>query len=59
MFAQAATDRPTRFIRAMILPAAYLGKSSLEYLNAEDKSKPKNQQYKIFTDMLIERGSGR
>ena len=59
VFAQAATDRPTRFIRAMILPAAYLGKSSLKYLNAEDKSKPKNQQYKIFTDMLIERGSGR
>ncbi len=36
VFAQAA-DRPTRFIRVMVLPLAYLGKSSAEYLNEEDK----------------------
>ena len=52
VFAQAA-DRPTRFIRAMILPAAYLGKSSAEYLNEEDKAKPKVQQYKIFVDLPL------
>jgi hypothetical protein len=52
VFAQAA-DRPTRFIRAMILPLAYLGKSSAEYLNEEDKAKPKVQQYKIFVDMPL------
>jgi hypothetical protein len=52
VFAQAA-DRPTRFIRVMILPASYLGKSSVEYLNEEDKTKPKSQQYKIFADMPI------
>jgi hypothetical protein len=52
VFAQAA-DRPTRFIRVMILPAALLGKSSLEYLNEEDKAKPKSQAYKIFADMPI------
>lgn len=52
VFAQAA-DRPTRFIRVMILPAAYLGKSSLEYLREEDKAKPKTQQYKIYADMLL------
>jgi len=52
VFAQAA-ERRTRFIRVMILPAAYLGKSSVEYLREEDKAKPKTQQYKIYADMLI------
>jgi hypothetical protein len=52
VFAQAA-DRPTRFIRVMILPRAYLGKSSVEYLNEADKAKPKTQQYKIYADRPI------
>lgn len=52
VFAQAA-DRPTRFIRVMVLPLAYLGKSSVEYLNEEDKAKPKSQAYKIFADMPL------
>src|SRR5690242_11958588 len=52
VFAQAA-DRPTRFIRAMILPVSYVGKSSVEYLNEEDKAKPKSQQYKIFADLPL------
>ncbi len=52
VFAQAA-DRPSRFIRVMILPLAYLGKSSVHYLNEEDKAKPKTQQYKIYVDMPI------
>jgi hypothetical protein len=54
VFAQAG-DRPTRFIRVMILPRACLGKSSIEYLNEEDKAKPKSQSYKIFADMAIAR----
>jgi hypothetical protein len=52
VFAQAA-DRPTRFIRTMILPASYLGKSSAEYLREEDKAKPKVQQYSIFVDLPL------
>ncbi len=52
VFAQAA-DRPTRFIRVMILPVAYVGKSSVEYLNEEDKAKPKSQQYKMFADLPL------
>jgi hypothetical protein len=50
VFAQAAADRPSRFIRVMILPRALLGKSSIEYLNEDDKAKPRAQQYKIFVD---------
>jgi hypothetical protein len=57
VFAQAA-DRPTRFIRVMILPVAYVGKSSVEYLNEEDKAKPKSQQYKIFSDLPLTIANG-
>jgi hypothetical protein len=52
VFAQAA-DRPTRFIRVMLLPQSYLGKSSVEYLREEDKAKPKTQTYKIYADVPI------
>jgi hypothetical protein len=52
VFAQAA-EAGTRFIRVMILPMAYLARSSVEYLNEEDKTKPKSQSYKIFVDMPI------
>lgn len=52
VFAQAA-DRPTRFIRVMILPLACLGKSSLTYLDEADKAKPKSQQYRIFADLPL------
>jgi hypothetical protein len=50
VFAQAA-GRPTRFIRTMILPIAYLARSSVEYLRDEDKGKPKTQTYKVYADM--------
>jgi hypothetical protein len=57
VFAQAASDRPSRFIRVMILPRALAGKSSLEYLNDEDKAKPKTQSYKICADAPISFGA--
>jgi len=53
VFAQGASDRATRFIRMMILPRALLGKSSIEYLNADDKARPKSQSYKGFADAPI------
>src|SRR3984893_3003216 len=53
VFAQGAPDRATRFIRMMILPRALLGKSSIEYLKAEDKERPKSQSYKGFADAPI------
>ena len=57
VFAQAAADRPSRFIRVMILPRALIGKSSLQLVNEEDKSKPRAQQYKIFIDAPIAFGT--
>ena len=53
VFAQGARDRATRFIRMMILPRALIGKSSIEYLNADDKARPKSQSYKGFADAPI------
>jgi hypothetical protein len=53
VFAQAAADRPSRFIRVMILPRALLGKSSIQYVNEDDKAKPKSQQYRVFVDTPV------
>jgi hypothetical protein len=53
VFAQAAVDRPSRFVRVMLLPRAWLGKSSVEYLNPDDRNKPRLQEYKIFADAPI------
>ncbi|HLH94941.1 MAG TPA: hypothetical protein VKW08_07475 [Xanthobacteraceae bacterium] len=53
VFAQAAADRATRFIRMMILPRALIGKSSIAYLKAEDKERPKSQSYKGYADLPI------
>jgi hypothetical protein len=52
VFAQGA-DRPTRFIRVMILPRTLIGKSSIAYVNEEDKARPKSQQYQIYVDASI------
>ncbi len=53
VFAQASADKPSRFIRVMILPRGLLGKSSIQYLNEDDKAKPKSQSYKIYADTPV------
>ena len=58
VFAQAAADRPSRFIRVMVLPRALLGKSSLALVNEADKAKPRSQQYQVFVDAPIELPKG-
>jgi hypothetical protein len=57
VFAQAA-QRPSRFIRVMILPRALLGKSSLQLVDPADAAKPRAQQYQIFVDAPIARPAG-
>ena len=49
VFAQAG-ERATRFVRVLILPRALIGKSSIQYVNEEDKAKPKTQQYRVYVD---------
>lgn len=53
VFAQAAADRPSRFIRVMVLPGRLKGKSSIAYVNAEDRDKPKSQSYKGYVDEVL------
>ena len=54
VYAAASHEKPTSFIRVMILPAALKGKSSIRYVNAGDRDRPKTQQYTVFVDELIE-----
>jgi hypothetical protein len=37
----------------MILPRSLIGKSSISYVNDEDKARPKSQQYQIYVDAPI------
>ena len=39
----------------MILPRALIGKSSIQYVNEDDKAKPKTQQYQVFVDAPLTR----
>ena len=55
VFAQ-AVDRPTRFIRVMLLPAALLGKSSIAYVREEDRARSKSKSYKGYVDAPISLG---
>lgn len=58
VFAQASTGVPSRFIRAMILPRALLGASSIRYVNDEDRNKPKSQTYRVFAETPIDLDRG-
>jgi hypothetical protein len=57
VFAQASSERPSRFIRVMILPRELIGKSSIQYVNEADRNKPRVQQYKMLADAPITRPS--
>lgn len=51
-----AEDRESRFVRAHLLPEAYLGKPTIRYLNAEDEAKPKLQTHERFCEYLVKLG---
>jgi hypothetical protein len=53
VFAQAAADRPSRFVRVMLLPGRLLGQSSIHYVRDEDRAKPKSQRYRSYVDAPI------
>jgi hypothetical protein len=54
VFAETWGESPSHFIRVMILPRAIRGKSSIQYVHAEDRDKPKAQKYQVFVDEPIE-----
>ncbi|NQV58540.1 MAG: hypothetical protein HQ502_02670 [Alphaproteobacteria bacterium] len=54
VFAQADQEKPSRFIRAMVLPRALMGASSIHYVNEIDRAKPKSQTYRVWAEAPIE-----
>jgi hypothetical protein len=54
VFAETWGESASHFIRVMILPRAIKGKSSIQYVHAEDQDKPKAQKYQVFVDEPIE-----
>lgn len=54
VLALACATHPTSFVRAMLLPRAFKGRSSIHYVVEEDREKPKTQEYTRFVDELIE-----
>ena len=49
-----ASDEPTSFVRAMVVPRSYKGRTTITYVKAEDAEKPKPQQYTRFVDEFID-----
>jgi len=54
VFAAGSETVPTAFLRVMVLPRAFLGRSSIRYVKPEDQDKPKRQSYRIYIDQPIE-----
>ena len=53
VFAQASRDRGAMFVRVMVLPIDYKGRSSISYQREEDRQKPKRQRYSIYVDQEV------
>jgi len=53
VFAQGHAKIDSRFIRAMVLPDALRGKSSIHYVKEEDRAKPKSQTYRSFGEIRL------
>lgn len=54
VYARASADEPTSFVRVMIIPRAYAGRSTITYTRAEDRDKPKSQQYQRYLEEPVE-----
>ena len=54
VYAAAAPDAPTSFIRVSILPSAIRGQSSIMYVDPEDAKRGRPRQYTVFVDEPID-----
>ena len=53
VYAEASRDIGATFLRMMVLPVAFKGKSSINYVHEEDRVRPKDQRYTIYLDEEI------
>lgn len=50
VYAKASEHDLTSFVRVMIIPEEYRGRSTITYIHAEDQEKPKSQSYKRYLE---------
>lgn len=53
VYAKASERELTSFVRVMIVPEAYRGRSTITYVRPEDQSKPKSQSYTRYLEEPI------
>jgi hypothetical protein len=53
VYAKASEKEPSAFVRVMIIPAEYKGRSTITYVRPEDKDKPKSQSYTRYLEEPI------
>jgi hypothetical protein len=53
VYAKASEREPSAFVRVMIIPAEYKGRSTITYVRPEDKDKPKSQSYTRYLEEPI------
>ena len=53
VYAPAACDRETVFVRCFILPRAVSGASSLRVVDPEERAKPNTQSYRILAERVM------
>jgi len=54
VYAEVVGAEPAAFVRVMVLPAELIGQPSIQYVNDEDREKPKSQRYTVLVDEPIE-----
>jgi hypothetical protein len=53
VYAKASEHQLSSFVRVMIVPEQYKGRSTITYVNADDLEKPKSQSYKRYLEEPI------
>lgn len=53
VYAKASETELSAFVRVMIVPEEYKGRSTITYVRPEDKDKPKSQSYKRYLEEPI------
>jgi hypothetical protein len=53
VYAKASEMHLSSFVRVMIVPEEYKGRSTITYIRPEDKDKPKSQSYKRYLEEPI------
>lgn len=53
IYAKASSLLPTSFIRAMVIPEEYRGKSTIKYVDSQDDHKPKLQEYHRYLEASL------